>query len=615
MFKLPQGAMRWLVPALVGILCFGLLAPPGVRADTDLELGGTATVAYANGDAVRLRAAPGTDAEVLALLPEGSTVAVLDGPVSADDGAPWYQVGAADATGYVAAEFLAAASSEAAATGDDVASDDVASDDAASDDATAASADVSAAADATGQTATTTSSLNLRGGPGLSDAVLTVMPLGATVTITGGAQNGFYPVTYDRTGGWASADYLAVGGDAGAAPTPSGDAATVSTALNLRSGPSTADAVLTLMPAGAIVGLTGESANGFLGVTYAGRTGWASAAFLDTGGSTPTPPSEPSPATGTAVATTALNLRSGPSTGDAVITVMPAGSTVTLTGDSSNGFLSVAYGGREGWASAAYLDTDGETAPPDEDTGTAVGTAVVTSALNLRSGPGTANAVITVMAAGSTVTITGDPQGGFSPVTYDGRSGWASGDYLDTDGSGTAPTPPTAPAPGGGGIVWPFESAAAWEVIQGYNGGTHQNRDALAQYYYALDLARVDGNTAGQAVLSPVNGTIRWVDAPSGGIAIDMGNGYVLAMFHVTFLPSLASGQTVGQGQYLGQISGPGGAGYAAVPHVDMTLWQSTDGGLRSRVASPYVGSNAISGTSFPDTGGANQHGGTVFYP
>ncbi len=591
---LRQGAIRWLVPVLVGLLCLGLLAPPLSLAASDLEIGSNATIAAANGDDVRLRAAPGYDAEVLAMLPEGTTVAVLDGPITADDGSVWYQAKTTAGTGYIVADFLAGATSE---TGTTTAAD------------VNATEVTTAAVGSDGQTATTTTALNLRSGPSTTNAVLLVMPAGSTVTITGNAQNGFYPVTYKGTGGWASTNFLTLGGS-GTLPPASGTT-TVTSALNLRSGPSTSDPVISVMPAGATVTLTGESAIGFLGVTYNGRTGWAYATFLSTSGATPPPTPEPSPGTGTATVTNSLNLRAGPSTADAVIAVMPAGSTVTLTGNSSNGFLSVSFNGREGWAYATYLDTDGGTdPPPTTPPSSGTGTAVATAAVNLRAGPSTSDAVIAVIPSGGTVTVTGSAQNGFYPVTYAGRSGWAYGAYLSIGGSGT--TPP--PGGGGSGIVWPLASGAAWNIIQGYNGGTHQNRDALAQYYYAFDLARVDGNTAGQSVLSPVSGTIRWTHAPSGGIAINMGNGYAVAMFHATFLSSLTAGQTVSQGQYLGTISGPGGNGYAVVPHLEMDVWRTSDGGL-SRSSVPFTGINAISGTAFPDIGGYNQYYGTVFYP
>lgn len=57
--------------------------------------------------------------------------------------------------------------------------------------------------------------------------------------------------------------------------------ATVREALNLRAGPSTQDAVLLVMPAGATVALTGKAANGSVSVGYQGRHGWAASAYLN----------------------------------------------------------------------------------------------------------------------------------------------------------------------------------------------------------------------------------------------------------------------------------------------------------------------------------------------
>src|SRR4051794_39502072 len=47
-----------------------------------------------------------------------------------------------------------------------------------------------------GGSATVTTDLNLRAGPGTDTAVLTVMPAGAVVEIAGDPENGFYPVNY-----------------------------------------------------------------------------------------------------------------------------------------------------------------------------------------------------------------------------------------------------------------------------------------------------------------------------------------------------------------------------------------------------------------------------------
>ncbi|MDP9369945.1 MAG: SH3 domain-containing protein [Chloroflexota bacterium] len=204
-------------------------------------------------------------------------------------------------------------------------------------------------------TATTTTTLNLRSGPGTSYGVLTVMPAGAAVSVDGDPRNGFYPVVYAGTSGWAAGSFLALGGDGGA---PSGTA-TTTTSLNLRAGAGTGYGVITAMPAGATVTLTGQQANGFVSLTYQGTAGWAASQYLTTGsasdgGSGGDPERSPSP-TGTATTTTSLNLRAGAGTRHGVITVMPAGATVTLTGQQAEGFVAVTYQGMAGWAASQYL--------------------------------------------------------------------------------------------------------------------------------------------------------------------------------------------------------------------------------------------------------------------
>ncbi|MEJ7597360.1 MAG: SH3 domain-containing protein [Kofleriaceae bacterium] len=69
--------------------------------------------------------------------------------------------------------------------------------------------------------------------------------------------------------------------------------------------------------------------------------------------------------------------------------------------------------------------SDNTPAPPTSNTAT-----VNASALNLRSGPSTAYSILTTMPQGSTVTIVQGPSNGWYRVTYQGRTGWASGAYL-----------------------------------------------------------------------------------------------------------------------------------------------------------------------------------------
>jgi len=181
------------------------------------------------------------------------------------------------------------------------------------------------------------------------------MPSGSLVTLTGQRQNGFWPVDYNGGAGWAHGDYLRLNQ---AAPSAAGSAITTDH-LNLRAGASLAQTILTVMPPGATVTLTGQASNGFRSISYNGWTGWAHGDYLRVTGT--------NPSRGTATTTDDLNLRDGPSTAHTVVAVMPAGITVTLTGQSSNGFRSVSYNGHQGWAFAQYLgfgSTPSESATP-----------------------------------------------------------------------------------------------------------------------------------------------------------------------------------------------------------------------------------------------------------
>jgi uncharacterized protein YraI len=157
--------------------------------------------------------------------------------------------------------------------------------------------------------ATTTSELTLRAGAGTEFEALTVIPAGATLSVDGDPVNGFYPVSYTGIAGWAAAEFIVFGGGGETVPATGGGevtkdvaaeiaavgSATTNDSVNLRAGPSTEDAVLGELPAGTVVGLTGQQVNGFLEVVANGATGWVSADFLGTGGASAEAPAEAVP--------------------------------------------------------------------------------------------------------------------------------------------------------------------------------------------------------------------------------------------------------------------------------------------------------------------------------
>jgi uncharacterized protein YraI len=181
-------------------------------------------------------------------------------------------------------------------------------------------------------------------------------------------------------------------------------------------------------------------------------------------------------ASGPAIVREELNLRSGPGLGYAVVGVMPAGSTVRVTGDEAEGWFPVRYNELDGWAYAEYIAVNGQAqgvAATTGGTGVRGAATVVTSLLNVRGGPGTSYGVVAQLPYGTTVEITGDPRAG------DGRTwveisargygqGWVAAEFLDAGespraaapGATPAPEPTAAPASSGNSIVDIITAAA-----------------------------------------------------------------------------------------------------------------------------------------------------------
>ena len=184
-------------------------------------------------------------------------------------------------------------------------------------------------------------------------------------------------------------------------------------------------------------------------------------------------------------------------------------------------------------------------------------------------------------------------------------------------------SPPPAAA-SAAAMKLPFASGAQWVIGQGYNtrapAGTHWNCDpatlrdqptqkescrAHYQYRYAFDFARADGATAGQAVLAPTDGTIRWIDLSTGGMSIDLGDGYAFAFFHTNVAAGLDAGQRVQRGQRLATVAAAGQAANGGWPHLHVALWRTNDGGNWSRVGVPFTDDHGFEGYDFPDLGAA----------
>lgn len=218
--------------------------------------------------------------------------------------------------------------------------------------------------------------------------------------------------------------------------------------LNLRTGAGTGYAVIEQLATGDYVEIQSDpiSADGYqwnlVLVDATGSTGYVASAFLE-----PVNSVDFSVGDTVFVNTDALNVRSGPGTGYAVIDTIVYGTNGLVVDGPvfANGYtwyeLDYVGGTSDGWVASDFLSlaTSGG--------GFAVGDIVVvdSASLNVRSGPGTGYTVIDTLSSGDQGVVLDGPVSadGYTwyqiNYSYGGYSGWVAGEYLSyAGGSGFA---------------------------------------------------------------------------------------------------------------------------------------------------------------------------------
>lgn len=157
-------------------------------------------------------------------------------------------------------------------------------------------------------------------------------------------------------------------------------------------------------------------------------------------------------------------------------------------------------------------------------------------------------------------------------------------------------------------MALPFDQGEAVEIVQGYNGGTHQGASI-----YGLDLVLADGTTSGAPVLAPFDGAVPWAFAPgeqTGCIEIVASDGkYGTMLCHVVLDRPFGHGDKVVRGEQIGTVGAPGMVGNNGLAHVHMELHV----GGRSGDIVPFSDSDGglpLEGLDLPATGASNEHGG-----
>lgn len=280
--------MRTLAKKMAALLLVTAImasSAPAAFADTDLDIGGQAVVAYTGGDSVMVRAGAGPDYDIYGSVPEGGVVTILDGPYVGDDGNYWYEVDADGTYGFIFASFLALPWN-----------------------APAVSAATIGGGGGGGWVATISGTggdgARMRDGADVEAAIILVVPEYEDVTVIGGplSSDGYawYPVSYAGYTGYVAGDFL---GDGSSAPveaqttsgprnTPSFErgahvqvSGTGGDDLRIRDEYGLDSGIVGHASDGTVLAIAGgpfwdDSGTGWYAVDYDGLSGYAAAGFL-----------------------------------------------------------------------------------------------------------------------------------------------------------------------------------------------------------------------------------------------------------------------------------------------------------------------------------------------
>ena len=296
------------------------------------QSGGTATTT----DVLNMRSGAGTNYSVLQVLPKGTKLTVVDSTSHSG----WVKVKtSAGKTGWCSREYLSLSSASAIPT---------------------LSLSPTSKSVKAGSSFTLTVTATNNGGkvPSISSSATSVATASYSKT-----SNGKYLYTIKGVKAGTSTITVKVGSvsktmkvtvTAASSSTASGDTATTTDVLNMRSGAGTSYSVLQVLPKGTkLTVVDSTSHSGWVKVkTSAGKTGWCSRDYLSFSSS-----SSSSSSGDTATTTDVLNMRSGAGMTYSVLQVLPKGTKLTVVDSTSNSsWVKVkTSAGKTGWCSREYL--------------------------------------------------------------------------------------------------------------------------------------------------------------------------------------------------------------------------------------------------------------------
>lgn len=206
---------------------------------------------------------------------------------------------------------------------------------------------------------------------------------------------------------------------------------TAITTVNIRSAASTTSSVLGVLYPGDHVVQVGAIANGWVPVSFKGRTAYVAADYLRGAQASENAAPSTAGATGSRFTTADLNVRSAPRTTGSVRGLLSRGTAVTLTGLVSGNWAQIQYRGERAWVSSDYLSG----AKPNGGSGsaslpTATGKRKTTAALTVRTEAGRGVPGVRDIPRGAVLDVTGRTKGAIAQVLWQGQAVWVTARYL-----------------------------------------------------------------------------------------------------------------------------------------------------------------------------------------
>lgn len=283
-------------------------------------------------------------------------------------------------------------------------------------------------------------SLYLRQAPG--GAVITTLSKGTTVAVLNNSSS-WYKVSVNGKEGYVSGEYL-TGTTATDVALGTGTVK-CSSSVNFRSAPNTSSTSYGELKNGTKVNVVGVS-SGWYKVTYNGKTGYIHPDYItlasSSAGTAIAPSNTVTSTTGTAgtvKCSSSVNLRSEANTSSSILAELKNGTAVTVV-STTNGWCKVTCSGKTGYIKQDYVSTTGSAS---NNTSASTGSAAVvkcSSTVNFRSSASTSSTILGELKNGTAVTVL-STSNGWSKVSYAGKTGYISADYLVTASSGTAISP------------------------------------------------------------------------------------------------------------------------------------------------------------------------------